>query len=949
MIRRWRGVPAALLAVALMLAPLPFGSVTLGWLTVLRIAIAVLAFGGLLALPDLRMLHPLRGSLAAVAALAGMAALQGALWSTPWTTTLSPYGSQQAALGWLFVGAAVVAGGGTGLNRSHRPVLLGGLIGGLLLQLFIGVQLWRAGASRLWGVDMPGTAARLRGTFVNPDHLATLLEISLACIFAWSWWALRSSWRPGLGLRTSVSIWAPPLGLWFVTILGLALTGSRAGLMAAGFGTAAQGVLLAVGSRRSLRWAPAGLLLFAAGLGYVAFTNFEAGFGRWVGTSSYQVTYGQRRFAYEAAVELWKRFPIVGTGLGSFRDAFPLTQPPELAGGLWDHAHNDWLELLATGGLVGVVILLAGLAATMLGLTRTLRRGRRSADRAVALAALGAIFSIGVHAVFDFGLTMPANQLTLAVLVGAGLCAPRRRRQTAEPEPSDGPDETKEHEHAGQRPPRAKAPTRRLVAAVAALVLITGAATTWFAWQRSRADLDEFLDHSLLSLLRPTLADELAREPDAVKAKLVAARAFVAMQLDPRWILAVAEDDRRGAMRRSIETLEEVRTLAADTLERRPASWEAELLLGAAGYLGAVRDPATRPVARMGEWEPALQRARETAPGNAEATRYLAYAYVGEWGGLSPSQREAATPLLREAFENASTFERLLEPWLDRADPEEAMSVVPDAPHAWLRLQERYARQGQWERVADARRRWRALWPADFRQRFNGVKARVEGGDVRRGRDQYRAVASWLKVDGENVGLLQGDAGRRPCRSLYRLHPPGPRSVARVDTGALLHQPLPFHRARDHAPRSRRGSRAQRRRGLRAARFRRSAGRELRERRSEQTWTPDWGRYHVAHAAALTERDDLRGARAALLQVSPEWQENPTYWQVRLAVAEAEGDNEWTNIAQQRLADLSRDAWPGDEAANRMTVWKKIILPTLRPAPWKSLPGLADGAAGSSK
>src|SRR6185295_13023513 len=102
--------------------------------------------------------------------------------------------------------------------------------------------------------------------------------------------------------------------------------------------------------------------------------------------------------------ELWGRFPVTGSGLGTFRDAFPLVQPPDLQGTWW-HPHSDLLEILATAGLVGVALVAVGLAALVRQLEAVLAAGARSEDRAAALAAFGILTSLGLHEVLDFGLT----------------------------------------------------------------------------------------------------------------------------------------------------------------------------------------------------------------------------------------------------------------------------------------------------------------------------------------------------------------------------------------------------------------------------------------------------------------------------------------------------------------------------------------------------------------
>src|SRR5207249_8586574 len=50
--------------------------------------------------------------------------------------------------------------------------------------------------------------------------------------------------------------------------------------------------------------------------------------------------------------------PLLGTGLGSWLHAFRPYQAPPVEGGIWDHAHNDYLELTAESGVAGVALVL---------------------------------------------------------------------------------------------------------------------------------------------------------------------------------------------------------------------------------------------------------------------------------------------------------------------------------------------------------------------------------------------------------------------------------------------------------------------------------------------------------------------------------------------------------------------------------------------------------------
>jgi O-antigen ligase len=100
-----------------------------------------------------------------------------------------------------------------------------------------------------------------------------------------------------------------------------------------------------------------------------------------------------------------------------------MVQPASIPGGWW-HAHNDWLEALATLGVPGALLLLVGLGAAVQRLFEVLAGDNRGEDRAAALAGYGALVAAAVHSALDFGLTIPANALSLAVIVGAALGAP---------------------------------------------------------------------------------------------------------------------------------------------------------------------------------------------------------------------------------------------------------------------------------------------------------------------------------------------------------------------------------------------------------------------------------------------------------------------------------------------------------------------------------------------
>lgn len=451
---RW--LPAATLSLLVLLLPLPFGGIV-PWAAAgaevlafasLALALAAARSAGewrpiawpaaaltLLALIGCLQILPLPG--AVLARLAPRTQLQVEqavralpLDAEPPRAALSWSPGVTARVSWSFaaLAAALAAAAVAGRRRRPRRLLAAAVLLAVVVQVVLGLRGWFAGSKAIWGIAVEGDASRLRGTFVNPNHFALLLEIGLAVAFALAWWSLRRA-RFEARLEAKVLLAGPPLLLWLGLFACLAFSGSRAGLLAAMAGTALQAAVLGL-ARRSGRPLLLGLGAIAAGLAVVVTTGMRQGLGRWFSTSA--AGGGLDRLAvYRAALELWSRAPWLGTGLGTFRESFPLVQSAATRD-VWWHAHSDVLELLQTAGVAGLAVAAVGLSALAARLFAVARRGLRSEDRAAALAALGALGAAGLHEGLDFGLTMPGNAYLLAVVVGAAAGA------ALEPAPAEG-------------------------------------------------------------------------------------------------------------------------------------------------------------------------------------------------------------------------------------------------------------------------------------------------------------------------------------------------------------------------------------------------------------------------------------------------------------------------------------------------------------------------------
>jgi len=149
-------------------------------------------------------------------------------------------------------------------------------------------------------------------------------------------------------------------------------------------------------------------------------------------------TTGRAHF-WAVTLQIIKAHPYLGTGLGAFGVTY--TQY-DSRNGLYrlEQAHNDYLQVLSDGGIIGAVL---ALSFVVLLFYKAISRANSRDDfrRGVALAALSGCFAVLVHSFFDFTLHTTSNALlflvlaALATLNGRVEDAPpprRRRRRSSE-------------------------------------------------------------------------------------------------------------------------------------------------------------------------------------------------------------------------------------------------------------------------------------------------------------------------------------------------------------------------------------------------------------------------------------------------------------------------------------------------------------------------------------
>jgi O-antigen ligase len=278
------------------------------------------------------------------------------------------------------------------------------VIFGFAVSLFAIVQHFTSNDQTLyWSVPL-SSGGNAFGPYVNRDDFAGLVELiaplGLALLF------FRAVRREHMTLVLLFTI---------VPIGAAILSASRGGII----GIVFEIILLAILSR--VRQIGGKQLLAITGLVLIAGT-----FIVWLGVSEAiqkfeqlspsELSSDSRIAMYRDTWHIFADRPWAGTGLGTLQVMFPHYASFYNSGASVDHAHNDYLELLADTGLVGGLCGLSFIGMLFWKGLTNLRAAERRTTKAVFAGSLAACSGLLVHSLVDFNLHIPANALIFLVL-----------------------------------------------------------------------------------------------------------------------------------------------------------------------------------------------------------------------------------------------------------------------------------------------------------------------------------------------------------------------------------------------------------------------------------------------------------------------------------------------------------------------------------------------------
>ncbi|NRB41168.1 MAG: O-antigen ligase family protein [Pseudomonadales bacterium] len=138
---------------------------------------------------------------------------------------------------------------------------------------------------------------------------------------------------------------------------------------------------------------------------------------------SYKLITGDSRDeAWAQARSIITTAPLMGYGYGSFYTLFPKFRDGSTRG-FFDHAHNDYLEIIIEFGFIGAGLLFLIVLIAVINAIQTQRQRRSDIYIAAAFASMMSITSIAIHSWTDFNLYIPANAMLVTIIIAISVIA----------------------------------------------------------------------------------------------------------------------------------------------------------------------------------------------------------------------------------------------------------------------------------------------------------------------------------------------------------------------------------------------------------------------------------------------------------------------------------------------------------------------------------------------
>ena len=295
-----------------------------------------------------------------------------------------------------------------------------------------------SGHRHILNLDWSSHISSVTGTFLNRNYFAgyLLMVIPLSIGFLFSREAAQHRRFRGWRNRLS-SLDGKTLLIGFgviLMILGLVLSASRMGIVSLLISFSLISILFRNPHGRQ-RVSRIPILIFGLAVLWAAWIGLDAVISRFFTASE---GLESRWMIWVNTFGIFKDFPLLGSGLGTFTEVFSMYRSFHVVG-LHTHAENDFLQLASEVGVVGVGLLLVlflFLFYKAASGIRSLRHGEP--QRYIGIGGLVGILALMFHSIVERNIQVPANAflytvmwaITLRIALDSGS---KRTRYTIEP------------------------------------------------------------------------------------------------------------------------------------------------------------------------------------------------------------------------------------------------------------------------------------------------------------------------------------------------------------------------------------------------------------------------------------------------------------------------------------------------------------------------------------
>ena len=265
--------------------------------------------------------------------------------------------------------------------------------------------------------------ASVSGTYVNRNHLAGLLEMTIPLGIGLFFYKMHRSrpnktWQQKMrNLSELVMERQAQILIMTAIMFGvLLMTSSRGGV----FSLLVAFLLVGTYARIKRKFSR-GAKLLPWVLGITVLSSIWFG----VESLSNRIVRGGidqlRLEVYAISLTMAADYPLLGAGNGLWEESFTQYRDNTTGTLRFDHAHNDYLEIFVGQGIIGIVLLGSAIVLILRNHIAAFRRREEPLALGASFGVLVGVFSICVHGAFDFNFQIAGNVILLSTIASLGI------------------------------------------------------------------------------------------------------------------------------------------------------------------------------------------------------------------------------------------------------------------------------------------------------------------------------------------------------------------------------------------------------------------------------------------------------------------------------------------------------------------------------------------------